>query len=57
MIEIYNALNVIMASHNLLLYPTLIRQCGDDDDEGGDEDDGVYFGDYLNLSRPYNKNT
>ena len=45
-----------MASHNLLLYPTLVRQSGDDDDEGGgsgddgdDTDDGVYFVEYLHY--------
>ena len=65
MVEIYKALNVIMAFHILLLYPTLVRQCGDDDDDGGDDDgggddtdDGVYFGEYLHypglLIRTYN---
>ena len=62
MVEIYKALNVIMAFHILLLYPALVRQCGDDDDEGGDDgddtDDGVYFGEYLHypglLIRTYN---
>ena len=56
-VEIYKALNVIMAFHNLLLYPTLVRQCGDDDEEGGDgggddgddTDDDVYFGEYLHY--------
>ena len=60
MVEIYKALNVIMAFHILLLYPTLVRQCGDDDVEGGDggngsgddgddTDDDVYFGEYLHY--------
>ena len=51
--EIYKALNVIMASQNLLLYPSLVRQCGENDDEGGDDgddtDDDVFFGDDLHY--------
>ena len=51
--EIYKALNVIMASQNLLLYPSLVRQCGENDDEGGDDgddtDDDIFFGDDLHY--------
>ena len=46
MVEIYKALNVIMAFHILLLYPTLVRQCGDDDDDGGDDGEDHGNGDY-----------
>ena len=46
-VEIYKALNVIMAFHNLLLYPTLVRQCGDDE-YGDDTDHGVYIS--VNIS-------